>query len=86
MARGVTAGLRCPICGEGVLASIAYDEHEPELPLPKQAPQSREVLAFSCGHDVEDRLLAEAARNDPNVERRSVEETVMPIDPDGGSE
>jgi hypothetical protein len=78
-----TETLRCPVCGEGVLADIAYDEHHPGLTMPKQAPESREVLSFTCGHDVEGRFLAEAAGDDPNVERRETEDTVAPPDPEG---
>jgi len=75
--------LRCSICGEGVLADIAYDEHHPPLRLPKQAPEAREMLTFSCGHEVEAHSLAEAARDDPNVERRTTEETVGPVEIEG---
>jgi hypothetical protein len=42
------------------------------------------MLSFSCGHEVPARRLAEAARDDPNVERRTSEETVTPPAPDGG--
>jgi hypothetical protein len=75
--------LRCPVCGEGVLGDIAYDEHHPTLPLPKQAPESREVLTFSCGHAVEAGSLAAASRDDPNVERRQAEDTVGPVETGG---
>jgi hypothetical protein len=72
--------LRCPVCGEGVLTDIAYDEHHPVLERPKQAPESSEVLTFTCGHEVEEHRLAEAARDDPNVERRDAPETPSPVD------
>jgi hypothetical protein len=78
-----TESLRCPVCGEGVLRDIAYDEHHPDLEKPKQAPESQEVVSFTCGHEVEGRFLAEAARNDSNVERREAEDTVTPPDPEG---
>jgi hypothetical protein len=68
-----------------VLGDIAYDEHHPDLGVPKQAPESGEVLTFSCGHEVEERRLAEAARDDPNVERRPTPDTVAPVDREGGS-
>jgi hypothetical protein len=67
-----------------VLADIAYDEHHPRLRLPKQAPESSELLTFSCGHEVEARRLAEAARDDPNVERRAAEDTTDTVDAEGG--
>jgi hypothetical protein len=77
--------LRCPVCGRGVLGDIAYDEHEPDVTPPKQAADSREVLVFSCGHEVEATRLGEAARDDPNVERRRTEDTVGPSDVEGGT-
>jgi hypothetical protein len=79
-----SSDLRCPVCGEGVLGDIAYDAQHPNPPQPQQAPESRELLTFSCGHQVEERSLAEAARNDPNVERRTAEETVAPVGTEGG--
>jgi hypothetical protein len=84
MASGSGAGLRCPVCGVGVLGDIAYDDHRPTLPPGKQAPEAREMLSFSCGHEVPAHRLAEAARDDPNVERRTSEETVTPPAADGG--
>jgi hypothetical protein len=66
-----------------VLRDIAYDDRQPALATPKQAPESREVVSFTCGHEVEGRFLAEAARDDPNVERREDEDTVTPPDPEG---
>jgi hypothetical protein len=78
--------LRCPICGEGVLGDIAYDEQHPGLDMPKQGPESHEVLTFSCGHEVESRLLADAARNDQNVERRQSQESAPePLEMEGGT-
>lgn len=70
--------LRCPICGTGVLADIAYDEHHPPVHPPKQAPESGEVVTFTCGHEVEVGRLEDAARDDPNVERRDSEDVVDP--------
>ena len=72
------AGLRCPICGNGVLADIAYDEHHPPVDPPKQAPESGEVVTFTCGHEVEVGRLADAARDDLNVERRTSDDVVDP--------
>jgi hypothetical protein len=72
------AGLRCPICGNGVLTDIAYDEHHPPVDPPKQAPESGEVVTFTCGHEVEVGRLADAARDDPNVERRTSDDVVDP--------
>lgn len=82
MSRG--ADVRCPVCGVGVLGNIAYDENPGAPSGIKQAPESREVLTFSCGHEVEARRLDEAAHRDPNVERRESDETVEPLDTEGG--
>lgn len=71
-----TEDLRCPICGTGVLRDIAYDANPTEPNGIKQAPESVEVLTYTCGHEVEAHRLEEAARHDPNVEGRESEETV----------
>jgi hypothetical protein len=71
--------LRCPVCGVGVLADIAYDE-DPTTREPIQRAESREMVAFTCGHEVASMSLAEARRDDPNVERRTAEETVPPVE------
>lgn len=76
--------VHCPVCGVGVLGDIAYDENPAEPSGMKQAPESREVLTFSCGHEVEARRLQEAARRDPNVERRKSDESIEPVDSEGG--
>jgi hypothetical protein len=75
--------IRCPLCGEGVLSGITYDR-QPDDGFPKQAPESAEVLMYTCGHEVPARRLARAARDDPNVERREAGETVSPVDAEGG--
>lgn len=75
--RGATSGddLRCPVCGTGMLRDIAYDENPTEPNGIKQAPESVEMLTFTCGHEVEAHRLQEAARRDQNVERRQSEDT-----------
>jgi hypothetical protein len=69
--------LRCPVCGVGTLTDIAYDELRGEAGQ-KQDGDSVEVVTFSCGHEVESARLEEARRDDPNVERRTSEETASP--------
>ena len=73
---GGRTDLRCPVCGVGVLRDIAYDENPTEPTGPKQAPESAEMLTFTCGHEVEAHRLQEAERQDQNVERRESEDTV----------
>ena len=75
--------VRCPICHTGVLAAIAYDDRHTSRWPPRQTPESVEVLTFSCGHEVRERPLSEAARDDPNVERRTAEETVSRLPTEG---
>jgi hypothetical protein len=77
--RGERDDLRCPVCGTGVLRDIAYDENPKAPDGIKQAPESLEVLTFSCGHEVEAHRLEESARRDPNVERRQSDDTVDEI-------
>jgi len=69
--------VRCPLCGEGTLQEIAFDEGSPRRPLEQQA-DSREVLAFTCGHTVHGASLAEADTDRLDVERRHSDETVDP--------
>jgi hypothetical protein len=69
-----------------VLGDIAYDENPAVRSGPKQAPESHEMLTFSCGHEVESRRLREAARDDPNVERRGSDESLGAMDVEGGNE
>lgn len=75
--------MRCPVCGRGVLADIAYDEGTPDADRPRQGSESREVVTFTCGHEVGSASLADARRDDPNVERRQSEETAQPIPTEG---
>ena len=77
--RGERDDLRCPVCGTGVLRDIAYDENPNAPDGIKQAPESREVLTFSCGHEVEAHRLEESAGRDPNVERRESDDSVDEI-------
>jgi hypothetical protein len=69
--------VRCPVCGEGTLQDIAFDEGSPPQPLKQQA-DSREVQTFTCGHTVEGASLAQADADGLDVERRHSDETVDP--------
>jgi hypothetical protein len=72
--------LRCPICGVGVVADIAFDRDpsRPEHATPQQGAETTEVTSYSCGHQVPGRSLAGADAEVLNVERRSSEDTVQP--------
>jgi hypothetical protein len=61
----------CPICGEGTLRTIDFGEQQPE---------SREVQTFTCGHEVEGARLQTADTDRLDVEQRTSEETVTPVD------
>lgn len=61
----------CPICGKGTLQTIDFGEHQPE---------SRQMQTFTCGHEVEGARLDSADADRLDVERRSSEETVSPVD------
>ena len=64
----------CPICGEGTLRTIDFGDQQPE---------SRQVQTFTCGHEVEGEKLKTADADRLDVERRTSEETVTPVDADG---
>jgi formylmethanofuran dehydrogenase subunit E len=69
--------LRCPICGVGVVADIAYDR-DPGAATPKQSAEADELTTYSCGHQVLGRSLASADAEVLDVERRRSEDTVQP--------
>lgn len=68
---------RCPICGVGTLADIAYDAGERVGPGPEQQPESRQIDTYTCGHQVRGAPL-EAADDRLDVEHRRSEETAAP--------
>ena len=72
---------RCPVCGVGTLADIAYDAGERVGPDPEQQPESRQIDTYTCGHQVRGAPL-DAADDRLDVERRRSEETAPPPDPD----
>ena len=61
----------CPICGEGTLRTVDFGDQQPE---------SRQVQTFTCGHEVEGARLQTADADRLDVERRTSEETVAPVD------
>jgi hypothetical protein len=61
----------CPICGEGTLRATAFGTQQPE---------SREVRTYTCGHEVEGARLQTADADQLDVERRTSEETVTPVE------
>jgi hypothetical protein len=69
----------CPICGRGVLADIAFDapgpDRQPDL---RQTAESREVLTFTCGHEVPGPSMRSADADALDVERRRSAEAATP--------
>jgi len=68
------SGTLCPICGSGRLTDISFDDGEGD----QQQPESREVLTFTCGHEVSGPQLQSADADKLDVERRDSEGTVDP--------
>jgi hypothetical protein len=75
MRMGESESIVCPICGEGTLRTIDFGDQQPESP---------QVQTFTCGHEVEGDRLKTADADGLDVERRTSEETVTPIDTRGG--
>ena len=75
------AAKRCPTCGEGVLVEISYRSGstltEDEA---IQESDTRQVVTYSCGHEVAGPPLdrTAAGSEDLEVERRGSGETVDP--------
>lgn len=61
----------CPICGKGTLQTVEFGDQQPE---------SRQMQTFTCGHEVEGAQLRTADADRLDVERRTSEETVTPVD------
>ena len=75
MANDVT---RCPVCGIGTLADIAYDAGDRvDADDPEQQPESQQLDTYTCGHRVRGAPL-EVADDRLDVERRTSEETAAP--------
>jgi C4-type Zn-finger protein len=71
------SSITCPICGKGTLRATEFGT---------QRPESREVLTFTCGHEVEGATLQTADADRLDVERRTSEETVTPVESDTPTE
>jgi hypothetical protein len=67
----------CPICGGGTLADIAFDAQGAGR-APRQTAESRELLTYSCGHEVPGGSVGTADPALLDVERRTSRETAEP--------
>jgi len=73
--------MRCPVCGIGVVANIAYDAQPGDDADLEQQPDSREIVTYDCGHEVVGQPLKRADES-LDVERRDSDETVAPLPDD----
>jgi hypothetical protein len=73
-------GERCPVCGRGTLVDISFDLGGDKPG--RQSASSREVKVYSCGHEVPGPSLdlRERGGADLDVERRTTDETVPPVE------
>ncbi|HEX6230746.1 MAG TPA: hypothetical protein VF029_03445 [Actinomycetota bacterium] len=71
--------VRCPICGEGVLINVAYEDRFMEKRRLRQRPEAREIRRFSCGHEWTGSPLASADTDRLTVEERVAEDLVEPV-------
>ena len=69
---------RCPVCGKGTLADIAFDALAPTDREAEQQPESRQLDTYTCGHKVVGAPL-EAADDQLDVERRGSDEVAEPL-------
>jgi hypothetical protein len=77
MSETPAGGARCPVCGRGELVDIA-DDLATASREPVQQADSRELVSYSCGHQVAGGTLAAADEDVLAVERRTSDETVDP--------
>jgi hypothetical protein len=77
--------LHCPRCGRGELVDISFDAGPPsdapaDTGVPEQGTDTRQVESYSCGHQVLGARLSQADPHHLDVERRTSEDTVAPVD------
>jgi hypothetical protein len=84
MTNGGPPSFHCPRCGRGELVDISFDAGLRRTPVdpdvPEQGTDTRQVESYSCGHQVLGARLSEADPHHLDVERRTSEETVTPVE------
>lgn len=65
---------RCPVCGLGVVADIAFDADRPERGQ-QQDGSSHQLVTYTCGHEIMGPPLEVADTDRLDVERRRAEDT-----------
>jgi len=73
--------VRCPVCGQGVVTDITYDQEAEDPDVIEQQPDARQAVDYSCGHRVLGAPLR-AADERLDVERRDSVESATPL-PEG---
>lgn len=79
-------GLRCPICGVGVVVDLAFAGAADPGDAAKQEPSARQVITYSCGHERLGSRLGTADQEQLEVERRASEDTIDAPPEDGAGE
>jgi hypothetical protein len=70
----------CPVCDVGVLVDVSFDAGIGGVAIGgRQEPESRQLETYSCGHEFVGPRLAVADPESMTVERRTSEETAMPL-------
>lgn len=77
MSRSAEPPTRCPVCSRGTIADIDHDV-DPARREPVQRSDSRELVSYSCGHQVLGASIASADTERLTVERRTSDESVDP--------
>jgi hypothetical protein len=75
---------RCPTCGEGTLVDVSFDLDANADADGSQDADSRQIETYSCGHTIVGPRLSSADQDALTVERRTSDETVVPVDGDTG--
>jgi hypothetical protein len=68
----------CPVCGRGFVADIAFDRATGGQPDLRQTAESRELVTYSCGHQVLGASVGTADTDVLDAERRTSRETAEP--------
>ena len=75
---------RCPTCGEGTLVDVSFDLDANTEADGSQDADSRQIETYSCGHTIVGPRLSTADQDALTVERRTSDETVVPVEGDTG--
>ena len=75
---------RCPTCGEGTLVDVSFDLDASPDADGSQDADSRQIETYSCGHTIVGPRLSTADQDVLTVERRTSDETVVPVEQDTG--